>query len=160
MRLNINHPCFLSLENLREYLLDNEIIFESKPCRICGYIALLVININNGKHKLLYRCKNQLCRYRQSLLNTKIPLNKYLQLVYCLILNMNYYQIKNCVAVQDEAISNARKKLRELMSAYMARQTILLGGLNCIVECDETVLCRRGTIRQPTSLDDNYPDTT
>ncbi|KCZ81240.1 hypothetical protein H312_01317 [Anncaliia algerae PRA339] len=86
-------------------------------------------------------------------LETKIPFNKYLQLIYCLLLNLNYYQIKNCVAVQDEPISNARKKLRELVRAYMAQQNILMGILYWLVESDETVLRKRGTIRLPTSLD-------
>ena len=50
-------------------------------------------------------------------------------------------------------------KLRLAYSIYIQRHPVLLGGLGATVEVDESVICRRGTIRNPKSIDDNTADT-
>ncbi|KAG0436312.1 hypothetical protein DMUE_4284, partial [Dictyocoela muelleri] len=42
---------------------------------------------------------------------------------------------------------------------YSSKIPIFLGGLDKVVEADETVICRRGVIRYPTSTDDETRDT-
>ncbi|KAF0991304.1 hypothetical protein HZS_1137 [Henneguya salminicola] len=41
----------------------------------------------------------------------------------------------------------------------MQKRPVFIGGLNVIVEADETVLSRRGIIRESTSADDSTPGT-
>ncbi|KAI5154466.1 hypothetical protein ENBRE01_3388 [Enteropsectra breve] len=61
--------------------------------------------------------------------------------------------------VSKETISKARQLLRQVFNIYLNRRPVILGGINNDVQCDETVLSRRGIIRSPTSTDDNRLDT-
>ena len=46
-----------------------------------------------------------------------------------------------------------------MLFCLIDENAISLGGINRIVEADETVISRRGIIRSPTSLDDSVLDT-
>ncbi|KAG0432106.1 hypothetical protein DMUE_5519 [Dictyocoela muelleri] len=52
-----------------------------------------------------------------------------------------------------------QKKLRMAFKIINARSKILLGGIGRSVEADETVISRRGVIRNPTNIDDSIKDT-
>ncbi|KCZ82049.1 hypothetical protein H312_00531 [Anncaliia algerae PRA339] len=73
--------------------------------------------------------------------------------------NILHIQIKNFVNVSDPTIAKIKKILRNAFKTYSQNKFIVLGGIKLIVECDETVLSRRGIIRNPTSVDSNRRDT-
>ncbi|KAG0427910.1 hypothetical protein DMUE_5864, partial [Dictyocoela muelleri] len=52
-----------------------------------------------------------------------------------------------------------KKKMRKCYELYSSKIPIFLGGLDKVVEADETVICRKGVIRYPTSADDEPRDT-
>ncbi|KAG0434674.1 hypothetical protein DMUE_5084, partial [Dictyocoela muelleri] len=107
------HDCFKSVSKTFEFLRDNEILKNVKSCSKCNSIAILKIATVNNKERIIYRCSSKNCQKRISILNTNIEINKYIFMLYCLLLNMTYYQIKCLVDdVNNETISSARKLLR------------------------------------------------
>ncbi|KAG0419816.1 hypothetical protein DMUE_6361, partial [Dictyocoela muelleri] len=72
--------------------------------------------------------------------------------------DLNYTQIKLLIPkISDHTIALARKKMIEIYRR-LNQNNMFLGGLGTIVEADETVLSRRGIIRNPTSYDDQAQD--
>ncbi|KAG0434470.1 hypothetical protein DMUE_5170 [Dictyocoela muelleri] len=74
--------------------------------------------------------------------------------------NSSYDQITNYLKVSKSLISAVKSKLRSCYKSYIDSKKLLLGGPGRIVEVDESVICRKGVIRNPTSTDDDKPETT
>jgi hypothetical protein len=70
------------------------------------------------------------------------------------LINVDYQQQFLSHGLSSATIAKIKKKILESCKIYMERRPILIGGLGVIVEADETVLSRRGIIREPTSTDD------
>lgn len=83
------------------------------------------------------------CRSKASFKNVNIPINDYCFLIYCLLVNMSYYQIKNLLRVSSVTISRAKKALFKAFKSYSSKLSTIIGGIKAKVECDETVLSRR-----------------
>jgi hypothetical protein len=62
------------------------------------------------------------------------------------------------LGVTSSTIASAKRKLREFYKQSNEKR-LIIGGPGKIVQVDESVLCRRGKIRSPTSSDDNIKDT-
>lgn len=151
---------FQSLYNVKEFLVENEILHQTKRCVKCNSDSMLIIYKENGNERLLYRCKKRDCQNKSVILKgTKMILNEYLHLIYLIFINCNYYQISLLTGRSSGTIASAKKKLRDIFKVINKEQFTLLGGLGKIVEIDETVLCRRGIIRYPTSTEDLCFDT-
>ncbi|KAG0417775.1 hypothetical protein EQH57_0881 [Dictyocoela roeselum] len=153
------HECFKSVEDTKNFLIDNGIIKDKIECDNCSSTAPITISTVNGNERIIYRCISKNCRKRIPLFKINIRINEYLFILYCLLLNIKYSQIKSLVNnISNETISNARKFLRKQFKKINNNE-IVFGGYNKCVEADETVLCRRKTIRCPTSTDDETLDT-
>ncbi|KAG0440003.1 hypothetical protein DMUE_2054 [Dictyocoela muelleri] len=151
------YECFKGVLETRNFLIDNGIISEEILCDKCGNISKITISTVNGIDRIIYCFNYKNCRKRTPLISIKIRINHYLFLIYLLILNMSYYQIKGLLGnISNETISNARKLLRREFKKINNKE-IVFGGYNKCVEADETVLCRRKIIRTPTSADDEFP---
>lgn len=61
--------------------------------------------------------------------------------------------------VADSTTASLKKKLLNCYTRYQTERPVFLGGLNRVVEIDESVLSRRGVISNPTSTSDTTPDT-
>ncbi|KAG0421623.1 hypothetical protein DMUE_6279, partial [Dictyocoela muelleri] len=154
-----HHECFKSVLDAKNFLVDNGIIKDSIECDKCSSPSSLTISTVNSNERIIYRCSSKNCRKRIPILKINIRINDFLFLLYCLLLNMKYYQIKCLINnVSNETISNARKFLRKQFKKINSTE-IVLGGYNKCVEADETVLCRQKTIRCPTSTDDETANT-
>ena len=96
---------------------------------------------------------------KTNVLNTRIPINDYLFIFYKLLTGHTYAQIERDVNVSLKTITVIRKRLRHIMSIYMGNKNMLIGGIGKVIECDESVLSRRGIIMNPTSAHDKVKDT-
>ncbi|KAG0420562.1 hypothetical protein EQH57_0095 [Dictyocoela roeselum] len=160
MFFSFQSELFQNVKNALVFLLENQIIESKKVCNHCRGTMFPKIYIQNGKERILYRCNMRDCQNKKSIINTKIPINNYMFLLYCLLVNLSYSQIK-CIVhnVNNEKIFTARERLRKAFQKINTSSKILLGGIGRVVETDETVISRRGTIRNPTKLDDAIKDT-
>lgn len=76
------------------------------------------------------------------------------------MLDLNYKQIAFLLGIADSTISRVKKRLLLGYKEFMSeRVPVALGGIRQIVEVDESVISRRGIIRNPTTHDDCILDT-
>ncbi|KCZ74389.1 hypothetical protein H311_04646, partial [Anncaliia algerae PRA109] len=150
---------FSTIESSLEFLLENNIIKETNVCPKCSNQSKIKIYSQNGLKRVIFRCTKKGCQNKTSILSSKLCLNEFLFTIYGLLINLTYYQIKNFVNVSDPTIPKIRKILQNAIKTYSQNKFIALGGMKVIVECDETVLSRRGIIRNPTSMDSKRRDT-
>ncbi|KAG0420323.1 hypothetical protein DMUE_6346, partial [Dictyocoela muelleri] len=129
-------------------------------CKLCGGISPLQIYCEAGYKRLLYRCKTNRFQRKFSITKFKCKIHVLLNIIYFLMKSSSYDQIITYLNVPKKLISAVKLKLRKFYKIYMSKRQVLLGGVGVIVEADETVLCRRGTIPYPTSADDKKPETT
>ncbi|KAI5152207.1 hypothetical protein ENBRE01_2650 [Enteropsectra breve] len=149
---------FLSPAAALDELLDREIISEVILCDLCN-CQMKIVQDERITKSIKYRCLNTSCRHSLSLVSSNLNLNDLFYLYYCIFVGLSYTEIKRFIRVEDTTILRAKKQLRESYKIYNDRYPFLLGGLNYIVECDETVLSRRGIIVNPTTTEDSVRDT-
>lgn len=152
----INNSIFYSIEELKEFLLDNKILTNSVICKKCQNEMNLTIYC---KKFLIYRCKNGKCKCRKSITSSKIHVCSLLQIFYLILTGATYKQLELWHGLAQATIWKYRKELRKAYKMYMSKRPVLVGGLDVVVEIDETVLCRRKVIRNPTTTDDYAQDT-
>jgi len=155
-----NNRIFNDINDCKEWLVDIGALENMKTCSKCNYNSHLIVYNEKSKKRLIFRCKNSLCQFRMPIgLNLRLPLEEAIFILYLNLINLNYKQIRLIVGVTDVTVWRFKIILRDLMCKYMSRRKVLVGGPNVIVEVDESVICRRGVIKCPTSIDDNTRDT-
>lgn len=159
MKIDINDTIFTNTEDCKEFLVINNIMPSTKQCPACTMASKLIIAKSDGSEKIVYRCVNTCCRKRISIGNSKLKITRVIQIIYLLMIDINYRQLHLLLGFSNTTINYYKKKLREYYKRYMDVHPVSLGGPNCIVEVDETVISRRGIIRNPSSTDDNMRDT-
>ncbi|KAG0422598.1 hypothetical protein DMUE_6197, partial [Dictyocoela muelleri] len=159
MFLKLTDKNFSDIGALKEFLIENDIVKHQVYCTKCNEPSELKIYTEKNKNKLIYRCNSLLCRKRKGLTNSKLGLKDLIHIIYLIISGVSYKQIYLYHGISTTTISGIKKKIRNCYEKYLEKRPICLGGLNVIVEADETVLSRRGIIRNPTSTDDEMIDT-
>lgn len=164
MRFNLNYrtPFFHSEDRFFEFLIEQRILLIQKECKKCQSQAVLTKNKIKGRIRHLYRCTSTRCRFRE----TKILKNfrtDYSELAFCVFL----FLINNAInsntiisGIKKDTFLSLKKEIILACKVIMAEEFIKLGGLGYKVQVDESVICRRGTIRNPTSTSDEIRDTT
>lgn len=151
MIITVNESFFIDMQAAMEFLIENEIIPHFKHCSNCNQRSRLVLQNNR---RLVYRCSTNNCQLRTALINTKIPIFTLLQSIYFLLHDESYKNMSHYLNLSDSTIARIKKKLCVIFQQYLNTHPVYLGGLNTIVEVDETVLSRKGIIRSPTSNED------
>lgn len=159
--INYLSNLFSGVDQARTFLIDNRILLEHRPCNKpgCTGVSRLAVIVTNENSRIIYRCNKKGCQKRESVLNTKMELHKYLFLLYLIFINLHYFQIKCLLNVCDTTIARAKEKLRAACCTMIERTPMFLGGDNMRLQVDETVLCRNGIIRDPSNTDDDTPNT-
>lgn len=161
MIIDILNPIFLSIDSTKTFLLDNAIITNTILCSKdgCNGNARLYVVKSNGTEILQYRCARRGCQRRKAICSSKLTLNKLLHCIYLLLNDTPYQQMNVYHGVSSSTISSIKKKLIEIYKVILNNNVSRLGGNNITIEIDETVLSRRGIIKNPTTLDDETRDT-
>ncbi|KAI5153791.1 hypothetical protein ENBRE01_3259 [Enteropsectra breve] len=139
-------------------LLDRAIIQMYIFCDYCNRQMKVVKNENTTK-SVKYVCETRSYRHVKCLFKSHLELNTALYLFYCILNEYSYRQIRRQIRIADSTIIRAKTLLRNAYNIFSGRFPIVLGDPNCIIECDETVLSRRGIIVSPTSTHDHIRDT-
>jgi hypothetical protein len=160
--LMYDDPLFTSIENCLAELIDQGLVTPEKVCCGCDRNARLVIYKQGENERIIFRCVNRTCRKKMSpfSISVHMPLNRYLFFIHLLFLDSSYNLIFQLVGVSSATIAKAKSSLRSYYQYKNSRNMLIGGpGVEVEVEVDETVLCRRGIIRNPTSNEDEVADT-
>lgn len=158
MILKSNDFIFSDISSLLEFLLEYEVIPLSIICVCGGQMAIQQASRGNISF-LQYRCKITICRKRKAICNSKLGICRWLFVVYYLMSGCTYKQVELYTGVGNMTIWRIRQQLKNAYAQYINQHPVFLGGLNVIVEVDESVLSRRGIIRSPTSTADDTQGT-
>lgn len=159
MIINITDDIFTNIASAKNFLIDNQILDETKLCGACGDLTELKIGRRGIKETIYYRCKRKQCQKRYFLINTKLTLPKFILLTFLILADLNYEQLFILNGIADSTIARLKIKLDDIFERILSERPLLIGGFSHIVEIDETVLSRRGIIRNPTSFDEIRSDT-
>lgn len=159
MIYNLEPHIFKGMHQLKDFIVENSILPCERICESCNGFTILTIYKQGSKERLIYRCSQKGCQKKKSIIRTNLCIKKYITIIYFLMSNCNYWQLYIWKGVTNETIFRLKKKLRIAYRMYMDANPVFLGGPQVVLEVDETVLSRRGTIVNPTSTSDNYIDT-
>lgn len=142
-----------------KYIFDNPNINTQKICVVCRETTSLRIRKSGNKNILIRECMNTPCRKRLRLKIGNIPCNIWLFGIFSILNSCSYQQLYILLGFSDSTISRLKIRLYEPICRFLCRRRVLLGGEGVIVEIDESVLSRRGIVRNPTTLSDEVADT-
>lgn len=157
MIVSINDEIFSNMSQLRDFLLENEVINRTRVCSKCGCNAVLLMS--DSSFSIHYRCRSRTCQKTISLYHSKLPFTRLVHAIYLILSDVTYTQIYWFYGFSDCTTAKIKKKLSEVYRMFLNKRPLLLGGIGQQVQVDETVLSRRGVIRSPTSTDDETRDT-
>lgn len=150
---------FSNMEAILQFFQENNVIEAVRECQVCHSNASIKLQKQNGELKLIYRCNNTNCRRRIPLTSSKIKLPKLLKLIFMLMAETDYQQMYLFYGVSKGCVSRIKRNLNICFERYLNSRPLILGGEGIDVEIDETVLSRRGIVRNPTSFESNRNDT-
>lgn len=158
MIISVDNEIFSNPYKLRDFLINNTIVPTTKVCIYCSNVSYIQ-PITSESSTIVYRCTKKGCQRRMTSTRSKIPLTRLVQMIYFLLLDINYRQLYMFFSLSDKTIAKIKKALTECYRLHMNTSNIAIGGPGQIVEVDETVISRRGVIRTPSSHDDAAADT-
>lgn len=159
LEITSRHAIFGSVISCFNVLKEEGLIPDKIRCNKCSDDASLALYKQKKKYRIIYRCIKTACQSKQTLINTKIGIHNFLYVIYKLLLGSKYADIKLDVKISVSTLVSIKSKLRTVISGYNKSKCTLLGGPGIVVQCDETVICRRGIIKCPSHADDNTKDT-
>ena len=158
MRIGIKAKIFICMNDLKNFLLSNNIISTTVICNNCRELYALKRLIACSS-AILYRCPKRRFRKRHYLFLFRIPLADVVHLIYLLMLDLSYSQINYFWFVSDSTIERYKALLLDAYWVYIQQRPVLLGGPGIIVKVDKSVLSRRGVVCCTTTADDTILDT-
>ncbi|KAI5152874.1 hypothetical protein ENBRE01_3082 [Enteropsectra breve] len=159
LRIHGRSLLFSNIQSLYDLLVEFNVVPLTKPCEKCNDTMRLRIYCQNGKQRIIHRCTKKTYQSKSSICPTKLPLNDYVYLIWHIFHDLQYKQIDAYMDISKRSISKIRQLIRNAYQVYLNRHIVILGGIDNDVQCDETVLSRRGIVRNPTSTDDDRVDT-
>ncbi|KAF9764771.1 hypothetical protein NGRA_0276 [Nosema granulosis] len=157
--LHYKHEFFTSLDTCKNFLIEEKLVKKNGVCDKCSSVTELMKYSENNNERVVYRCRKTGCQSKKKFFKgNRLPFDEFLFLVYLILLKEDYDQIKHLYHVSNTKIASVKNTLR-LYFETRNKEGLLIGGLGVKVEVDETVLCRRGIIRNPSSADDHIKDT-
>ncbi|WUR02938.1 DDE-TNP-IS1595 domain-containing protein [Vairimorpha necatrix] len=150
---------FYNVDTCLEALIDLEVLKEQKSCSKCGCNMRLGPVKEEIVTRVAYRCSNYKCSARLVVnKGCKVPLHTFCDLVFGILCRYSYFQLMARLGVSTATISAVKSSLRKIYKDLL-KNRIIIGGPGQVVQVDESVICRRGKIRSPTSSDDFIRDT-
>ena len=158
MRIGIKAKIFICMNELKNFLLSNNIISTTVICNNCRELYALKRLIACSS-AILYRCPKRRFQKRHYLFLFRIPLADVVHLIYLLMLDLSYSQINYFQFVSDSTIARYKALFLDAYWVYIQQRPVLLGGPGIIVKVDKSVLSRRGVVCCTTTSDDTILNT-
>lgn len=162
--LNYKNQIFHNINDAVQFLIDINAVQTYIVCEKChDSVNLRKIN-KRGDVIYLYKCTKKNCRFSKNLMScsvfkgTKIKLPTLLFSIYCIMGNISNYFFTALVDCSENSFIKLKNQLMEVQD-IMLNNSERIGGEGIHIEVDETVVSRNGTIRNPSSIDDETPGT-
>lgn len=160
----IENSIFKDNDAAVEFCLQTNVLKVFLDCRMCGFRMNLKKNSRklNGKE---YVCANQSCKKTKSIYEgficsfPRIEIRKILLCAYYYILELTNYQAVIMADICEHTYIKLKKIFLRRLYEMEVRQRGQIGGDGVVFQVDETAVCRRGIIRNPTSRADEIRDT-
>lgn len=162
--ITIENPIFMSNSDAIDFCCVAGVLKLYLVCEKCNDRMLLVIN-NAKLNAREYRCTNNLCRARKSIyngFNVQLPRLEIRKILFCLyfyVLELSNYQVVILSGVSEKSYISLKKIFLERIYAFEFRMRPQIGGNGIVFQVDETAVCRRRLIRNPTSHEFSTRDT-
>jgi hypothetical protein len=101
MTLDLTNDIFLAVEAAKDFIFGNQIIQNSKQCPKCLNRCILIRNNSYKQNTIYYRCEKRNCMKIVSLYPTKLPFVKLLHVIYLLLLDATYFQLRMYYGFSD-----------------------------------------------------------
>lgn len=155
---------FYDSEKAIQFLVDQQILKETLVCDFCASTMKLFTRRNdlNGK---FYKCISNNCRKTKSVYCgfdfdlPKIKITKILRAAYYFLVECTNYQTMIFVGIDEKTYISLKKIFIARLGLYERLNAERIGGNGHVFQVDETAVCRRGIITNPTSLEEEVRDT-
>lgn len=157
-RITIDNTIFTDDETAINFLISAGVLKSSLICEECsGEMILRKNNVKcNGKE---FKCVNRTCKQRRNVylgLRDEFPrikLTKILQCLYYYVLELSNYQVTILTGVSEKSYISLKKIFLNRIYSSETQQRTLIGGEGIVFQVDETAVCRRGLVRNPTTTE-------
>lgn len=151
---NNNFSIFTILEiannnsNAINFLQNKQLIRDNENCHRCGRVCVLSEFADNINVGYVLRCPFRGCRARKSLIvgtffeNLHFPLYKYIVLIYYWASKTPINIAAQHLQISENSIGQHYNFIREVCSWKLCQNPIRLGGLDQIVQIDESLFAK------------------
>ena len=136
------------------FMQANNYLPASCQCTFCDR-AMGIQKYSRAQDGVAWRCSN--CKRISSIRtgtayrNSNLPLYKILAIVYLSAMDVTQKNIGCALNVTEETVSSVQAKTRDAFSRELSNLDLRLGGNNCIVEIDESLVAKAKLTRNPHS---------
>lgn len=119
------------------FVVENNVLYQFTTCDTCGYSPLKL-------YGRIWKCNRKQCRkgysifYHSFFSNIKLPINKVMEIAYYWLAGVHNTQIEAIMGVSNTTITHLTKYLRKLVSSNLDFVDMVIGGVDIIVEVDES----------------------
>lgn len=149
---------FNSANDLKDFMLENGLLSTAIEC-LCGSSMKLTFYGTIDKLRLIYRCHKRPCSRRKSILKSHLDFSKWLRIIYKIMSSHRYLDIMRDYNISKATVWSIKKKIERAYDTYIDNHPVYLGGPGCIVQVDESCICRRRKFLCPSSEEDDIKDT-
>lgn len=162
--ITIDDEIFLNNGKAIEFCLEKNILKSFLICNRCGSSMSLCKNSRKLNSKE-YKCRNNTCKSTKSIflgfrdVYPQIEIKKILLCGYYYILELSNYQVTILTGICEKTYIKLKKIFLKRIYQCEMQNSIRSGGEGVVFQVDETAVCRRGLITNPSSLEMEIRDT-
>ncbi|KAG0420676.1 hypothetical protein EQH57_0055 [Dictyocoela roeselum] len=152
---------FVDTDEALYFLKKYGLFANDKKCFDCKTVTLSIRKDATRINSLFYYCK--MCKKKFNLTKGTIiesfkkPLNIFLRIIYGITINFDYCQMEIFTGVSPKTFLKIKKLVINMIKIKKERIFNKIGGVNIIVQVDETAICQGRIIENPSSVHDEIP---
>lgn len=162
--ITLDDEIFKNVDKAIEFLIRLRVLREIIGCNYCGENMELYVR-KSRLNERFYKCVNGECRRTCSMFKgfkvclPKIDVRKILKAAYYFLTECNNFQVTIFVGIDEHTYIKLKNLFIESLTLFELQNQRRVGGFGSVWQVDETAVCRRGIITNPTSLEEEVRDT-
>lgn len=160
---NLQHPIFNDNFQAITFGMRKGLIEPQRTC-VCGK-PLSLMQASTKLNGYVFSCNDRLCRKVFSIskfYTTKlpaIPLTVIFKSIYCFVLDLKNFQAVDILNISEPTYIKLKNVFIKKLQIRNLLRNEKIGGENAVFQVDETAVCRRRLVRNPSSELDEIRDT-